>query len=81
MDMARPLAVVDMDTHRLRHAPLVQAQCMAEASSPVTRIKWHLIWEEGTLRMAKWCHSAVTETQPAPMVLLAMEEKGEACTT
>jgi hypothetical protein len=81
MDMARPLAVVDMDIHRLRRALPVQVRCMVEASSPATRIKWHLIWEEDTLLMAKWCHSVVMETQPAPTVLLAMVEKEEACTT
>jgi hypothetical protein len=81
MDMARPLAVVRMDIHRPRRALLVRAQCMAEASSPVTRIKWHLIWEEVTLLTAKWCRSVVTVTQPAHTVLLAMVEKGEACST
>lgn len=81
MDMARPLAVVHMDIHRQRRALLTQAQCMAEANSPVTRIKWHLIWEEGTLPMAKWCHSVVMVTQPAPTVLPDMVEKAEAYST
>jgi hypothetical protein len=80
MDMARPMAVVHMDCHRLRRAH-ARAQCTAEASSPVTRIKWHLIWEEGILLMAKWCLSVVMVILPAPTVLLAMAEKEEACTT